>query len=68
MTVTNIIEGLLIIQKSKPNNESDYHFRAEHDVIFVSSLDWEISDEDKAKLEMLDWMEDEYANGWIAII
>ena len=68
MTVTNIIEGLQIVQKSKPSNESDYHFRAEHDQIFVGSLEWEMSDEDKTRLEELGWEANEDVDGWSTIL
>lgn len=64
MEVTKIIEGLQIIQKSKPAKVSDYHFRAEHDEIFVGSLEWEMSDEDKNRMEELGWDADEDADGW----
>ena len=64
MEVTKIIEGLQIIQKSKPTKVSDYHFRAEHDEIFVGSLEWEMSDEDKNRMEELGWDADEDADGW----
>ncbi len=65
MTVTNIIEGLQLIQKSKPANESDYHFRAEHDEIFVGSVEWEMSKEDKSRMEELGWEADEGIDGWV---
>ena len=68
MTVTNIIEGLQLIQKSKPAKESDYHFRAEHDEIFVGSIDWEMSDADKARMEELGWSADEDVHGWRASV
>ena len=64
MEVTKIIEGLQIIQKSKSVAESDYHFRAEHDEIFVGSLKWCMSDEDKNRLEELGWIADEDIDGW----
>lgn len=64
MEVTKIIEGLQIIQKSKPENESDYHFRAEHDEIFVGSLQWAMPEEDKKRLEDLGWEADENIDGW----
>lgn len=68
MTVTNIIEGLQLIQKSKPAKESDYHFRAEHDEIFVGSIEWEMSNADKARMEELGWSADEDVDGWRAIV
>ena len=68
MKVTNIIEGLQIIQKSKPAKEGDYHFRAEHDEIFVGSIKWKMSDEDKARMEELGWNADENSDGWQASV
>lgn len=64
MEVSKIIEGLQIIQKSKPTKESDYHFRAEHDEIFVGSLEWKMSDDDKKRMEELGWEADEDIDGW----
>ena len=64
MKVTDIIKGLQLIQKSKPKEKSDYHFRAEHDQIYVGSLEWPMSDKDKAEMEELGWEADEDAEGW----
>lgn len=64
MKVSDIIEGLQLIQKSKPHCESDYHFRAEHDEIFVGSLDWPMAAEDKKRLHELGWEADEDIDGW----
>jgi hypothetical protein len=64
MKVTDIIEGLQIIQKYKPENESDYHLRAEHDEIYVGSLDWVMSEQDKARMIELGWIQDDDADGW----
>jgi hypothetical protein len=66
MTVTNIIAGLQLIQKSKPVGESDYHFRAEHDEIFVGSLRWPMSEYDKAKMKEMGWIADDDIDGWRA--
>lgn len=68
MKVSDIIEGLNLIQKSKPESESDYHFRAEHDEIFVGSLEWDMPDEDKKRMEELGWNQDEDADGWRAMV
>lgn len=68
MTVTNIIAGLQLIQKSKPKKESDYHFRAEHDLIYVGSLEWPMSDKDKEKMEDLGWDSDEEADCWRCMV
>lgn len=64
MTASNLIEGLQIIQKYA--SEKDYHIRAAHDTIWAGSLDWEMSENDKQKLEELGWDEDEGADGWEA--
>ena len=68
MKVNDIIEGLLLIQKTKPATESDYHFRAEHDKIFVGSLEWPMSDEDKKRMEELGWNADEDIDGWVTLV
>lgn len=68
MTVTNIIKGLQLIQKSKPEMGIDYHFRAEHDEIFAGSIEWEMSDEDKEEMEELGWEMNEDIDGWRALI
>lgn len=68
MTVNNIIRGLQIIQNAKPPLHSDYHFRAEHDEIFVGSLDWPIPDKDKEELQERGWSPDEDADGWRAMV
>lgn len=67
MNAAKIIEGLQLIQKSKPESESDYHFRAEHDRIWAGSLEWPMSEEDKKKLEELGWEADSDADGWSAM-
>lgn len=64
MTVSSIIEGLIIINKNKPVGEADYHMRAEHDLIWAGSLEWPMPEEDKARLNELNWRADEEANGW----
>lgn len=68
MDVPSIIEGLQIIQRCKPEMENDFHFRAEHDQIFVGSLKWLMCDADKFRLKQLGWMPDEGADGWVANI
>jgi hypothetical protein len=68
MKVSSIIEGLQIIQKSKPESESDFHFRAEHDQIFAGSLNWKMSAKDKKRLDDIGWEQDEDADGWRALI
>ena len=68
MTTTNIIEGLQIINKSKPEGESDYHFRAEHDGVWAGSLEWPMPEEDKKRMEELGWTADEEADGWRALV
>jgi len=68
MKATNIINGLLLIQKSKPENESDFHVRAEHDNIYAGSLEWEMSKEDKKRMEELGWHTDEDVDGWRALL
>lgn len=68
MKVTDIIEGLQLIQKAKPENESDYHFRAAHDEIFVGSLEWEMPEEDKLRMEELGWEQNEDIDGWTTYV
>ena len=68
MTVTNIIAGLQLIQKSKPEEQSDYHFRSEHDEIFVGSLEWEMSEADKERMEELGWTAIKDIDGWQAFV
>lgn len=68
MKVADIIKGLQLIQKTKPVNESDYHFRAEHDNIYVGSLEWPMKDNDKKTMESLGWEPDEDADGWRAMV
>lgn len=68
MEVAKIIEGLMIIQKYKPNDTSDHHFRAEHDIIYVGSLDWSMKVEDKDRLRNLGWKEDPSAGGWSTFV
>ena len=64
MTVKNIIDGLLLIELSRPNDKSGYHVRAEHDVIYAGSLEWPMSDNDKKKMADLGWAADEDVDGW----
>ena len=64
MKAENIIRGLEIIHKSKPESESDHHVRAEHDMIIAGSLEWELSDNDKHILNELGWVADEDLDGW----
>jgi hypothetical protein len=66
MTVQKIIEGLMIIQKSKPETESDYHFRAEHDEIWAGNLEWQLSERDEKRLVELGWTKDSHCDGWHA--
>lgn len=68
MTVTNIIEGLRLINKYKPEGQSDYHFRAEHDEVWAGSLEWPMPQEDKKKMEDLGWHTDEDCDGWRAMV
>lgn len=68
MIVKNIIEGLQIIEKSRPSNKNPYHFRAEHDEIFAGSLEWPMSKEDKKTLKKLGWVADKGVDGWRAMI
>lgn len=68
MTVSNIIEGLQLIQKSKPEGESDYHFRAEHDEAWAGSLEWPMSEDDKKRMGVLGWYADEVSDGWRAMV
>lgn len=68
MTVENIIKGLQIIEKSRPAKESPYHFRAEHDEIFVGSLDWKMPKEDKDALKKLGWSRETDVDGWRAMV
>lgn len=68
MIVANIIEGLQLINKSKPETESDYHFRAEHDEVWAGSLDWPMPEEDKKRMEDLGWRPDEDCDGWRAMV
>lgn len=66
MTTENIIKGLQIIEKARPSNCTPYSFRAEHDEIFVGSLVYPISNEDKKTLDDLGWIENEDVDGWRA--
>lgn len=68
MTVSNIIEGLRLINKSKPENESDYHFRTEHDEVWAGSLDWPMPKEDKQMMKKLGWEADKNTDGWRAMV
>jgi len=68
MNVTNIIKGLEVIQKSKPESESDYHFRAEHDTIYVGSLEWPMSEEDRKIMAELGWHANKEIDGWVALV
>lgn len=68
MTVKNIIEGLQIIEKYRPEKESQYHLRAEHDEIFAGSLDWPFTSEDKKKLKKLGWTAEVVVDGWRASV
>ena len=68
MTVANILKGLEIIQKSKPESHSDYHFRAEHDRIYVGSLEWPMPEEDKNLMAALGWYADEGVDGWVTSV
>jgi hypothetical protein len=68
MTVTNIIKGLQLINKSKPEGESDYHFRAEHDEVWAGSLDWPMPNEDEDQMKELGWERDKDTNGWRAMV
>ena len=67
MELLKIIEGLQLIQKSKPENATG-HFRAEHDEIFVGSLNWRMSEEDKKRIKELGWEACEDADGWRACV
>lgn len=68
MTATNIIEGLQLINKNKPEGQSDYHVRAEHDKVWAGSLDWPMPEEDKQIMKSLGWQSDKEANGWGALL
>lgn len=68
MTVISIIEGLQLINKSKPDGQSDYHFRAEHDEIWAGSLKWPMPENDKKRMEELGWNADENCDGWRAMV
>ncbi len=68
MTATNIIEGLQLINKSKPEGKHDYHIRADHDVIWAGSLEWKMSKEDKKRMKELGWDCDSDADGWRAYV
>lgn len=66
MKAADIIKGLQIIESARPANCTPYHIRAEHDEIFVGSLIYPLSDEDKQALEKLGWDEREDIDGWRA--
>lgn len=68
MTVKIIIEGLRIIEKSRPSKQSPYHLRAEHDQVFAGSLEWPMSKKNKNKLEELGWTADKDVDGWRASV
>lgn len=68
MKVSNIIEGLMILQKYKPETESDYHAHAEHDEMWAGNLDWKTSDKDEKRLNELGWTKDNENNAWHANI
>lgn len=57
-----------MVELSRPGKESPYHLRAEHDEIFIGSLDWVMSDQDKAKMDALGFTADEDAEGWRASV
>lgn len=64
MNALNLIEGLKIIEEYRPEKESVYHVRSEHDVIYAGSLEWPINSKDKKKLLDMGWEEDEDADGY----
>ena len=68
MKANDFIEGLTIIQKNKPESESEYYIRAEHDQVFVGSLSWKMPKKDKKRLLELGWTQDEFADGWVASV
>jgi hypothetical protein len=68
MTVQKIIEGLMIIQKSKPETESDYHAHAGHEEMWAGNLQWELSEKDEKRLNELGWTKDNENNAWHAHI
>lgn len=68
MTAPKIIAGLQIIENARPKDESPYHVRAEHDEIFAGSLEWDMTEADKDKLEELGWSEREDVDGWRAYV
>lgn len=57
MKAQDFIEGLLIIQKYKPEGKSDRWIHPEHDEIFVGELSWPIPEEDRNKLKELGFYE-----------
>lgn len=63
MNLKNFIEGLQIIAKYE---NAPYVLRADHDQIWVSSLDKGMTEEDKKRVLSLGWEEDEDVDGWLA--
>ena len=64
MKAVDIIEGLLIIEKSKPKHSDNFHVRAEHDMIIAGSLEWDMPDSEQARLFALGWLKNEDFGGW----
>jgi hypothetical protein len=68
MTITNVIAGMQIVDSFRPDDKSPYHVRAEHDNIYIGSLDWPIPETEQMKLEDLGWEKDEDADGYRAMV
>lgn len=68
MKAIDIIEGIRIVEQFRPESESPYHIRAEHDRIYIGSLDWPIPEQQKQILEELGWDEDEDADGYTTLL
>jgi hypothetical protein len=61
MKLSDFIDGLLIIQKYE---KDQYCMQAEHDEMFISSIDLPMSEEDEAQMLKLGWRKDDYSDSW----
>lgn len=58
----NFVEGIAILGKYLPEGKHD--IRAEHDQIWIGSVDMVTDSKDEARLLELGWDKDEEADGW----
>lgn len=63
--IEKITKGLRVIELSRPKTESPFHVRAEHDQLFAGSLNWNMREVDKQRLNAWGWQEVEDVDGWV---